>query len=379
MIVIIGHKQHKNQSNMLMKYFFNACILLSLYSCTIFNMDLMKPKPHSIFYAPWREYYANKFNNPEDQKDTQNTSCILCAMVNNHHDTEHFIVHRANHSLIKLASQPYVSNGIHLLIVPYEHTRETSNLSSETYKEINILTQKICTLFSPSCHEIYINTNQGVSSGASIPDHHHKHIIINKSPRYFNLIQAIQETKTIVDLPLLFHTLQSDFVTFNGIITPQPLIHTLCKNNCYYCSILQKNSEQNLIIHKGQYSSIMLSHHPTYFGEIDIIPHQHIESIETLPSETYQEINELTVAIYPLLLRLLNTEDANIGLISYGHQAQHTEHIKQKIIPRKITWNTTSTTKGFHLNGNIVNFYKKLVSEWLAISQNQSTQQQAKL
>ena len=361
-----------------MKYFFTFIILL-LQVTTIFNMNFMKQSPHSIFYAPWREYYANKINNPEDSKTIQDKSCILCTMVHNKNNDEHFILHRDKHSLIKLASQPYVSNGIHFLIIPYEHTRETSNLSSDTYKEINHSTQKLCALFSPHCHEIYLNTNQGVSSGASIPDHHHKHIIINNSPRYYNLIQAIQETKATVDLPTLFHTLQSDFAMFNGIIIPQPVTHTLCQKNCYYCSILQKNPEQNLIIHQGQYASIMLSHHPTYFGEVDIIPHQHIESIETIPSHTYQEINELTIAIYPLLLRLLNTEDANIGSISYGNKAHHVEHIKQKIIPRKITWNTTSTTRGFHLNGNIINFYKKLVSEWLSIILKQPIQKISKL
>lgn len=362
-----------------MKYFYNLYILLLLYIFNVFSMDLMKPKPHSFFYAPWRENYANQINNPKHQKTSPDTSCILCKMVNDENNDEHFILHRARHSLIKLASQPYVSNGAHFLIIPYEHTKETCNLSAETYKEITILTQKLCALFAHNCHEIYINTNQGTSSGASIPEHHHKHIIVNNSPRYYNLIQAIQETKTTVDLPLLFHTLQSDFITFNGIVIPQPLTHTLCKNNCYYCRILHNNPEENLIIHKGKYASIMLSHHPTYFGEIDIIPHQHIESLETMPSDTYQEINELTVAICPLLLALLNTQDANIGSISYGHKTQDVEHIKQKIIPRKITWNTTSTTKGFHLNGNIINFYKKLVSEWLSLVLKQSMQKISKL
>lgn len=363
-----------------MKYFFNSCILLSLYPSIIFTMNLMKPKPHSIFYAPWRELYANKINNPEDQKNTQSISCVLCSMAQNKNNGEHFILYRGDHSLIKLANPPYMSDGMHFLIIPYEHTRETSNLSSHTYKEINILTQKLCTLFSPECYEIYINTNQGASSGASIPEHHHKHVIFNTSTRYYNLIEAIQHAKELTDLPLLFQNLQSKFLIFkNGVINPQPLTHTLCKKNCYHCSVLEKNPEQNLIIHQGKYVSIMLSHHPTYFGEIDIIPHQHVESIETLPTETYQEMNELTVAIYPLLLRLLNTEDANIGLISYGHKAEYAEHIKQKIIPRKITWNTTSTTKGFHLNGNIINFYKKLVSEWLSVLSKESTQLQAKL
>jgi len=347
-----------------MKHFFNSYIVLLLFICPAWSMEvepMKKSKPHSIMYAPWREQYANKTHNTSSQPTHV---CVFCTMHQHDDNNNHHILHRGAHSFIKLSSQPYVNNGIHFLIVSYEHKREIGDLSEQTYKEINAFTQKLCTLFSSDCNEIYININQGTSAGASIPDHHHKHLIFNKSPRYYNLIKAIKATKTTINLNELFQSLQPTFVDFDKVTIP-PTISTECKQ-CYYCSILKdtKNSQKNLIIHRGKKASIMLSHYPIYFGEIDIIPHDHIDALEQISTETYEEINDLTRLMYPLLLKHLNTQDCNMGTISYGGKATDQEHIKQKIIPRKSTWNTTSTTRAYHFNSNIINFYHKLLEEW---------------
>src|SRR5436190_12658805 len=155
-----------------------------------------------------------------------------------------------------LSSQPYVDNGIHFLIIPYEHKREIGNLSTQTYKESNIFTQKLCALFSPQCNEIYININQGTSAGASIPNHFHKHIIFNKSCRYYNLIKAIKATQTTINLESLFQLLQSDFNSFDLIKVPQQINKIIGYKNCYYCSILKNSgiAQENLIIHRGKHA-----------------------------------------------------------------------------------------------------------------------------
>ena len=104
----------------------------------------------------------------------------------------------------------------------------------------------------------------------------------------------------------------------------------------------------------------MLSHYPTYFGEVDILPNEHIKSVEMMDGDTYDEINELTITIYPIFLSLIGTQDCNIGFISYGNTAELDGHIKQQIIPRKHTWRTSPITRSSHINGDILQLYKKL-------------------
>ncbi len=351
-----------------MKKFLTLFILIIIprVVCMETKYSLYKPQPSAIIYGPWRENYINAQQKPTTYV---NKPCTFCTIVSNPDNNKNLILHRGKHSLIMLASQPYIDNGMHFLIVPYEHTRELCDLSSETYHEENTFTQKLCALFASHANETYINSNQGIAAGASIPEHHHKHIMVNHAPRYYNLIDAIQETKKCINLPALFKELQPQMTTLDSITPAQALQNTTHKN-CYHCSVIQENMLKNLIIHRGKHATAMISHHPTYFGEIDILPNEHIESLETMPAETYDEINELTTALYPLVLKILHAQDSNIGLISYGDKATHKEHIKQKIIPRKDSWRKTPITRSNHINADVKIFYGKLLSEWHRLLNN---------
>jgi ATP adenylyltransferase len=344
------------------------CVVLIIFS-TITPME-----PNAVIYAPWRENYINA----QKQKRSMYQSCTFCNIINNKNNRENLILHRGKHSLIMLASQPYIDNGIHFLIVPYEHKKELCHLSPETYHEENTLTQKLCALFSSDANETYINSNQGLAAGASIPDHHHKHIMVNHAPNYYNLIEAVQKTKKHIDLPTIYERVLPYINNLENVTLPQKQLFSSHKN-CYYCSILQKDAQENFIIHRGTYTTIMLSHYPTYFGEIDIIPNEHIEALEVMTAETYAEINKFTTEIYPLLLKIINAQDSNIGLISYGNKATRKEHIIQKIVPRKDTWRKTPITKSNHISGDIKKLYNKLLSEWHALLDKNYYKQAAKL
>ena len=354
--------------------------ILTILSCNIhlFCMEPIKASDfakassdrsagrQAIIYAPWREHYVNAHNPHQNPEQIFHRPCIFCRIVTEKNDTKNFILHRGKHSLIMLASIPYIDNGIHFLIVPYEHKKELCDLSSETYHEENLFTQKLCARFSSHANETYINSNQGSAAGASIPEHNHKHIIVNYAPIFYNLIDAIRETRRNINLQSLYERLQPCMSSLETIDLPQKQVNKL-HTDCYYCSVIQPNFQENLIIHRGKYVTIMLSHYPTYFGEIDIVPNEHIESLETMPVEVYEEINKATVEIYPLMLKIMNAQDSNIGLVSYGDKATHGEHIRQKLIPRKDSWNRSPITRSNHISGDIKKFYRKLSSEWYAL------------
>lgn len=346
-----------------MKKLLFICNIIIISSLThIIGMDIYshyKAQPYGIIYSPWREKYCNQVHNTSTFIPK---SCPFCNIINNKNNTENLVLYRGEYSLIMLASQPYITNGIHLLIVPYQHAKEINQLSSETYAEQNILTHKLCNLFTSRANEIYVNANQGYAAGASVPEHYHRHIIINQAPRYYNLIHAMRETTNPVNLSELFEQLQPNFNELKTDTLIQKKIHHKSHLDCYYCTMLaEQNDKQNLIIYRGKYATAMLSHYPIYPGEIDIIPHDHIESLEQMPLEVYEEINTFAMNLYPLILKIVDAEDSNIGLISYGDKATHTEHIIQKLIPRKDKWKKNPITKNNILNANISEIYNKLL------------------
>jgi diadenosine tetraphosphate (Ap4A) HIT family hydrolase len=333
----------------------------------------------ALIYAPWRESYSNQTSKIQEQPEqTIQKPCIFCRIMSDTNDTPNLVLHCGKYSLIMLASQPYIDNGMHFLIIPYEHKKELCDLSPETYYEENMFTQQLCALFSPHANETYINSNQGSAAGASIPEHHHKHVMINYAPVYYNLKTAVHSTKKYLDLPALYEQLLPQVSNLENVTVPLRQLFN-CKKDCYYCSILQQDAQENFIIHRGTYATVMLSHHPTYFGEIDIIPNEHVEAVETMSVELYEEINKLTKEIYPIMLKIINAQDSNIGLISYGNRATRKGHIRQKLIPRKDTWKKTPITQSNHISGDIKKFYKKILSEWHSIQYKNYYRQAAKL
>jgi ATP adenylyltransferase len=334
-------------------------IFITIIISQFFHLVCMDMHQQALIYAPWRENYINA----QKPKNIIYQPCTFCNIISNKNNRENLILHRGKHSVVMLASQPYIDNGIHILIVPHEHKKELCDLSPETYDEENMFTQQLCALFSSDANETYVNSNLGSAAGASIPEHQHRHIIVNNAPNYYNLVEAVQKTKRYIDLPTLYGQLLPRMNSLETVTLPQKQLFTRHKN-CYYCSILQKNAQENFIIHRGKHATIMLSHYPTYFGEIDIIPNEHIEALETMPAEAYEEINRLTIEIYPLVLKIINAQDSNIGLISYGNTATRKGHIIQKIVPRKDTWKKTPITRSNHISGDIKKLYKRLLLEW---------------
>jgi len=346
------------------------------------DFPIYQAKPFSIIYAPWRAAYEQPkvvVNRGEELIKSQNPLsvmkqtkfCVFCqeSLTQNEMNNrpKNFLVYAGVHSRILLALSPYIENGYHFLIVPHAHIREASDLDNETWIEINLLTQKLCGLFSESCYEIIVNTNIGEAAGASVPAHQHRHVLVKKFPRAYTLIESMKQSKdcTFVDLESKYIEIQSKMNGFEKIEPPllSEYNQSQCERpNCYHCNIFgNRNSEENLILFRGKYSVVMISHYPTFGGEIDIMPSNHIEAVELLPKEVFEEINKLTIIVYPLVLNILNLTDSNLGFVTYGKSlVEHDkEHLRFRIIPRRSV-SPTPITGSFHVHININNFFNSL-------------------
>lgn len=139
-------------------------------------------------WAPWRLKYVTGC---DDKKDT----CIFCDHVKEQ-DREKKILARGEHCFVVMNIFPY-NNG-HLMVAPYRHVSDLSQLNrEEMYEILECLAEWTEILKSAMhCHGFNVGINLGRIAGAGIADHLHVHIV----PRWdgdTNFMPVIADTKII--------------------------------------------------------------------------------------------------------------------------------------------------------------------------------------
>lgn len=119
-------------------------------------------------WAPWRLAYIT---------GTKVDGCIFCVFPKQDEDQKNHILYRGKHAFIIMNAFPY-SNG-HLMVVPYRHTSDLTELSTEENAEMMALLQKACTVLKKAfCPDGFnVGINMGTAAGAGIADHIHMHIV----------------------------------------------------------------------------------------------------------------------------------------------------------------------------------------------------------
>jgi ATP adenylyltransferase len=141
-------------------------------------------------WAPWRMKYIQGI----DSQDAG--ECIFCEKPRQQQDKENLILMRAEKNFVILNLYPY-NNG-HLMIVPYEHAADCSDLDADTAREmwqLVIVSKRILErAFHPEGFNIGMNI--GRVAGAGIDRHIHMHIV----PRWngdTNYMPVVGDTKVI--------------------------------------------------------------------------------------------------------------------------------------------------------------------------------------
>lgn len=138
-------------------------------------------------WAPWRlEYIVAE----------KEEGCIFCRFPQENDDERRLILCRGTQAFVIMNAYPY-SNG-HLLIAPYRHVANISELSDEENLEIMQLAQKSCAVLCDVCRPdgFNIGINVGTAAGAGIADHIHMHVV----PRWngdTNFMPVLADVKVI--------------------------------------------------------------------------------------------------------------------------------------------------------------------------------------
>ncbi len=103
--------------------------------------------------------------------------CVFCLPESTEEDEKRFVIHRGKYNFVILNIFPY-NNG-HIMVAPYRHTMNITDLSveesAELFRLLQIGTAALEQRFSPQ--GINIGLNLGAAAGAGIREHLHFHLV----------------------------------------------------------------------------------------------------------------------------------------------------------------------------------------------------------
>ena len=144
-------------------------------------------------WTPHRMAYIGGENKPEDPDD--GAQCPFCAAPQRS-DDDALVVHRGTAAYVILNLYPY--NAGHLLVCPYRHVADYTDLEQDEVLEIAELTRTAMRVIREVSGPAGFNLgmNQGEVAGAGIADHLHQHVV----PRWqgdANFLPIVGRTKAV--------------------------------------------------------------------------------------------------------------------------------------------------------------------------------------
>jgi len=154
-------------------------------------------------WSPWRyQYISNVEHVP---------GCVFCRVVQEQHDDQNFVVHRATFNFLILNLFPYTPG--HLMVVPYKHAASLAEVDDQTTTEMMQLAKRAQSALESEYkpNGFNIGMNLGRAAGAGVADHLHLHIV----PRWngdANFVSIVGETRVLPeDLQTTWSKLQKHF------------------------------------------------------------------------------------------------------------------------------------------------------------------------
>lgn len=144
-------------------------------------------------WTPHRMAYIRGANRPEPGNEAE--TCPFCH-VPNLAEPESLIVFRGTSAYVVLNLYPY--NSGHLLVCPYRHVADYTELDPQEVAEVADLTRKAMVAIRAAARPqgFNIGMNQGSIAGAGVAAHLHQHVV----PRWggdINFMPIIGGTKTM--------------------------------------------------------------------------------------------------------------------------------------------------------------------------------------
>lgn len=150
------------------------------------------PDSFQRLWTPHRLAYVRG----EDPSITETPGCPFCTGPERS-DEDALIVHRGERCFVVLNLFPY--NPGHLLVCPYRHVADVTELTDEELWELNVLTRTAVATIREVAQPAAFNVglNLGSAAGGSLSAHLHQHVV----PRWegdANFMPVIAHTKPLI-------------------------------------------------------------------------------------------------------------------------------------------------------------------------------------
>jgi ATP adenylyltransferase len=154
-----------------------------------------EPDAFQRLWAPHRLAYILGENKPDGDEADGCPFCSIPAMS----DEDGLIVRRGGAAYAVLNLYPY--NPGHLMVVPYRHVADLTEVTAEESAEISTLTADAMRAVraASGAHGFNVGVNQGTVAGAGIAQHLHQHLV----PRWggdTNFMPVVGQTKVLPQL-----------------------------------------------------------------------------------------------------------------------------------------------------------------------------------
>jgi ATP adenylyltransferase len=153
------------------------------------------PDAFERLWTPHRMVYISGENKPPS---SDADDCPFCTIPDSE-DADGLIVHRGDLAYAVLNLYPYAPG--HLLICPYRHVADYTELTLDEVAEVAALTQRAMSVLRSASgpQGFNLGINQGAVAGAGIAAHLHQHVV----PRWSgdaNFLPVIGQTKALPQL-----------------------------------------------------------------------------------------------------------------------------------------------------------------------------------
>lgn len=105
---------------------------------------------------------------------------------------------------------------------------------------------------------------------------------------------------------------------------------------CVFCDKQNENDDRtSWIVHRGKYCYICLNAFPYTSGHVMVIPYQHLDELQKLPTEAAQEMMALCQRTETALRNLYHPDGINLGMnLGAAAGAGVAGHIHMHVLPR---------------------------------------------
>ena len=153
------------------------------------------PDGFGRLWTPHRMVYIQGEGKP---KDSTSETCPFC-LAPGRSDEDGLIVARGEAAFVVMNLFPY--NGGHLLVCPYRHVSDYTELDDAETAEVAALTKRAMTVLREvsGAQGFNLGMNQGEVAGAGIAAHLHQHVV----PRWsgdMNFLPVVGRTKALPEL-----------------------------------------------------------------------------------------------------------------------------------------------------------------------------------